>query len=577
LPANDGLQYLPQFDLALYDRVEVLRGPEGLLQGFGNPGGTVNLVRKSPQDVFGLTGTVSAGTWSKYRTEMDVTGPLTDNGSIKGRFGISGETGNASVDHTRNGQGLVYGSLAFALDADTDLTVGAAHQKMDLDAPDYGLSTYDDGSFVNAKRSGFYGTDWSFSNTEMTEVYADLVHRFDNDWQSRTAINYRTTDNNSKYGYVAGTVDASNNTADYWLQRQHDKYRWVGIDSYVNGPFQLLGRTHELMVGVNYADRHQRSLSGGTDGGTVNVFDINEPDPNIPFDSGTISDSTQYGVYGQVTFKPTDALSLIVGGRQDHYQSSRQSLIPTKLETVDDPDQNKFTPYAGAVYAFNSWLSAYASYSDIFTPSQAFQTTVSGDVLKPRTGKQYEMGLKGDFLNGRLGASVAVFDIEDKNRPLADDANPGYWLAQGKARSRGIETEVTGKLLPNWDVQAGYTYLQTKLLGEAASDGSVQDTEEPKHQLKLWNTYRFQNDPLNNWRVGGGVRVQSRTTRNDVSWQGGYAVVDGLVGYEINKHFDVALNMNNVFDRTYYARVPSYYYGLYGDPRNATVTLRMKY
>jgi len=578
LPANSGLQYLPQFDLALYDRVEVLRGPAGLLQGFGNPGGTVNLVRKSPQDVFGLTGAVSAGSWNTYRTEWDVTGPLTDSGNIKGRLGFSGQNGKSFEDAGQNGQGLIYGSLAFDLDADTQLTVGAAHQQIALNGVDYGLSTFTDGSFINGKRSGFYGSDWSYADTNMTEVYADLLHHFGNDWQSRTAINYRTSAVGAKYGYVAGPVNPDR-TDDYWLQRQQDNYRWIGVDSYINGPFQLFGRTHELMLGVNYAESHQRSLSGGTDGGTVNIDSINVANPYIPYDSGTTSNTSQYGVYGQVTFKPTDALSLILGGRQNHYESSRQDFLPSTQPTVNDPEQNKFTPYAGVVYGLNAWLSAYASYSDIFTPSQAFQTTASGDVLKPRTGNQSEVGLKGDFLDGRLGASVAVFQIDDQNRPIADDANPGHWLAQGKARSSGFEAEVTGKVLPNWDVQAGYTYLQTKLLGAAAGDGNgtVQDPEEPKHLIKLWNTYHFEGDTLNNWRVGGGVRAQSRTTRNEVSYQGGYAVVDGLIGYKVNSHLDLALNMNNVLDRTYYARVPSSYYGLYGEPRNTTLTLRVKY
>lgn len=576
MPANNGLQYLPQFDLAMYDRVEVLRGPAGLLQGFGDPGGTVNLVRKRPQDQYALTGSVSAGSWDTYRTEWDVTGPLTDSGNIKGRLGFSGQGGNSFVNHSNSGQGLIYGSLAFDLDPNTQLTVGAAHQKINLNAIDYGLSTYSDGSFVKSKRSGFYGTDWSYADTVMNEVYADLVHQFDSGWQSRTAVNYRTSDIASKYGYVDFTVNPDN-SADYVLQRQHDKYRWLGIDSYVNGPFELFGRTHQLLVGVNYADSHQRSVSGNIDAGTVNVFNIDVPNSAIPYDSGTVSDTSQYGVYGQVTFKPTDALSLIVGGRQNHYESSRNQIVPTDEPTQHDPDQNKFSPYAGVVLGLNSWLSAYASYSNIFTPAQAFQTTAQGQVLKPRTGQQGEIGLKGDFLDGRLGASVAVFQIDDKNRPIADDANPGRWVAQGKSRSRGVEAELTGKVLPNWDVQAGYTYLQADLRGAAADNGSALDTEEPKHLLKLWNTYHFEQGALNDWRVGGGVRTQSRTTRNNVSYQGGYTVVDALVGYKINSHLDLALNMNNLFDRTYYARVPSSYYGLYGDPRNAALTLRVKY
>ncbi|KPA94038.1 TonB-dependent siderophore receptor [Pseudomonas asplenii] len=577
LPANNGLQYLPQFDLALYDRVEVLRGPAGLLQGFGNPGGTVNLVRKRPQDVFGLTGSISAGSWDTYRTAWDVTGPLTDSGNIKGRLGFSSQDKRGFQDDGKTGQGLIYGSLAFDLDPDTELTVGMAQQKINLNGLDYGLSTFSNGNFVNGKRSGFYGTDWSYADTDMTEIYADLVHHFANGWQNRTAVNYRTSEISSKYGYINGQVNPDR-TANYWLQRQQDRYRWVGVDSYVNGPFELFGRTHELMLGVNYAESHQHSLSGGNSGGVVDIDNITVANRDIPYRTGTTSDTSQYGVYGQVTFKPVDDLSLILGGRQNHYESSRQSLLPSNGATVNDPDQNKFTPYAGVVYGINSWLSAYGSYSDIFTPSQAFQTTASGSVLKPRTGHQAELGLKGEFLDGQLGATLAVFQIDDQNRPIADDANPGRWLAQGKARSRGFEAEVTGKVLPNWDVQAGYTYLQTELLGAAAAGSNgIQDPEEPKHMLKLWNTYHFDGGLLDNWRIGAGVRAQSRTTRNAVSYQGGYAVLDGLVGYKISEHLDLALNMNNLLDRTYYARVPANYYGLYGDPRNATLTLRVKY
>ena len=108
IPANGALQYLPQFDLALYDRVEVLRGPAGLLQGFGSPAGTVNLVRKRPQDAFSLTGAVMAGSWNNYRTELDATGPITEDGRVRARAGFAAQDRDYFFDKANTRQGLVY-------------------------------------------------------------------------------------------------------------------------------------------------------------------------------------------------------------------------------------------------------------------------------------------------------------------------------------------------------------------------------------------------------------------------------------------------------------------------------------
>lgn len=160
---------------------------------------------------------------------------------------------------------------------------------------------------------------------------------------------------------------------------------------------------------------------------------------------------------------------------------------------------------------------------------------------------------------------------------MADDANPGRYLAQGEAQSQGVEAEISGRLLPNWDLYAGYTYLQTRYLSDPTQEGQIVNPETPKHLFKVWTTYRFTPDVLPGWRVGGGVRAQSRTSRNNVSWQGGYTVVDAQVGYKVNRNLDASLTLNNVFDRHYYARVPSNFYGIYGEPRNVMLTLRATY
>ncbi len=577
IPANSALQYLPQFDLALYDRVEVLRGPAGLLQGFGSPAGTVNLVRKRPQDAFSLTGAVMAGSWNNYRTELDATGPVTQDGRVRARAGFAAQDRDYFFDKANTRQGLVYGALAFDLTANTTLTLSAAYQRQRMAPFDYGLSIYSNGKFVDASRKGFYGTDWARGDTTLSEIYTELSHRFANGWTGQVSMNYRSTDLDSRYGYIDGPVNPADDTAAYWLQSQKDKIRWLGMDTHASGPFSLFGRTHQAMIGANYAERRQDSRSGGAGIDSVSIRDIDVPYQEVPYTSGNESKSSQMGVYGQLSLNVADPLTLIVGGRQSWYRNATQPTLPASGDTRRDPEVRKFVPYYGAVAQLNAWLSAYASYADVYAFSEAWQMTADGKPLKPRTGKQYEVGLKGEFLDGAANASLALFRIRDKDRAVADDAHPGRYLAQGEAQSQGVEAEITGRLLPNWDLYAGYTYLQTRYLSDPTQEGQIVNPETPKHLFKIWTTYRFTPDMLPGWRVGGGVRTQSRTSRNNVSWQGGYAVVDAQIGYKVNRNLDATLTLNNVFDRSYYARVPSSYYGIYGEPRNLMLTLRATY
>ena len=171
------------------------------------------------------------------------------------------------------------------------------------------------------------------------------------------------------------------------------------MDTHATGPFELFGRTHQAMIGANYAERNQDSRSGGANYTNVSIYDIDVPNPDLPYTSGNKSTSSQMGVYGQLSLNVADPLTLIVGGRQSWYRNSTQAVLPMPGDTRRDPEVRKFVPYYGAVAQLNSWLSAYASYSDVYAFSEAWQMTADGKPLKPRTGKQYEVGLKGEFLD----------------------------------------------------------------------------------------------------------------------------------------------------------------------------------
>ena len=578
IPANNGLEYQSQFDLAMYDRIEIFRGPAGILQGQGSPGGTVNLIRKRPQDHATWGGSVSAGSWNNYQLTVDGSTPLNRSGTVRGRMVVSAQDHDYFYDKANSRHQFAYGVVEFDLSPSTLLTLSTAFQHEHNGPLDWGQSVYaiaPHGVRLDAPRSQFYGTDWSYDRPQMNDLYAELDHDFGGDWHGRVHVDRRGIQDGSKYGYIDGLVSPIGNHAQYWLQRQLTRATWIGADANISGPFELFGRTHQAVIGVNYARQTQDNYSGGFDvpGGAdvMNLGGIAEPD--IPFSDRSQTRTTQYGIYGEVRLRPSDDWSVLLGSQLTDYRNKSRDGTPNSLGNwVQDPGvDHKASPYAGVVYDINAWLSAYASYATVFVPQN--NLVFGGGTLKPRTGKQYETGLKSDFMDGRLSATLAAFRLRDENRAYDDPSHPGYFIAAGKAQSQGWEAEVTGRMLPGWDLSAGYTYLLTRYLKDTSSQGQIFDSEEPKKTLKLWSVYRFEGDNPHGWRIGGGARIVSSTTRGTIT-QKGYAVFDGQVGYQFDRDWSLTLTVNNLFDRAYFARVPATYFGIYGDPRNTMVTLR---
>jgi len=189
-------------------------------------------------------------------------------------------------------------------------------------------------------------------------------------------------------------------------------------------------------------------------------------------------------------------------------------------------------------------------------------------------------------VNGGLATSLAWFDLRDKNRAYLDpDAPPGtpYYLNAGEIKSTGWEMEISGKPMRGLDVMAGYTYLSTRCLKDATNEGKPYSIFSPRHQLKLWSNYRFGGDSfLGRVSIGLGMQAQgaAQSTRGqrDLIVNSGYAVFNGRIAYEIDRHYSLSLNVNNVFDRKYYASVgTTNTYNFYGEPRSFMLTLRASY
>ncbi|MFK0087065.1 TonB-dependent siderophore receptor [Pseudomonas sp. NPDC090755] len=571
---------MTSFDLAMFDRVEVLRGPSGLYQGAGEPGGTINLVRKRALGQFALGGELSAGSYDHYHSTVDITGPLNSDGSLRGRFVTAYENNQSFVDYAQNERPMVYGRLEYDVTPDTTLSLGGAYQK-NHSTPAFGLPAYANGKLLDVKRSTFVDAKWNELDEHVWESFFEVDHGLENGGQFKTSLTYRDAETPTRnFTWSDGAVDPDTGASSAVAYSYYTHIKTLGVDSFVTLPVEAFGRTHEFTAGAEYQHLDKDFTYGGGEYFDINVFDpgsIDIPKQKFEMDNGNWSKSHQYGLYARSKISATDWLDVILGSRVTWFESEAHNANAffNNFNSTETDINRKFIPYGALVAKLTPELSAYASYTSVFKP----QTEVDdeGQTIAPRKGKQYELGLKREFFEGRLNGSIALFRIYDENRAELV-ANNSYYEAQGKIRSQGWETELSGNLTDNWSIATSYAFTMLKSMsGEDTNQGT---TITPKHNFNLWTRYQFTDGPLQDFSVGGGVRAVSETYyKRDVDFvQGGYAIATAQVGYTFNKHLSATLTGNNLFDRTYYERVDSSWgSNFYGEPRNLTFTVRAKY
>jgi outer-membrane receptor for ferric coprogen and ferric-rhodotorulic acid len=567
-----GIQYQQQLDLAFYDRVEVFRGPAGLMAGTGDPGGTVNMVRKRPLNTFQFQTEAQVSTFGGIRQVIDVTGPMNKDGTLRGRAVIVGDDNHQFIDRSRKKEAGVYGILEYDIAPRTTVALSAAHQVNADSGYDYGVGGLNDGSRLPAPWSQNYGPNWNYTRVTTDEANLNLTHKFGGAWRSSTTVLYRRARDSATDAYPFGYDGDNPYEQDYFAESGRYAYNWFGVDTNVSGPVRVFGRDHILTFGANYDQAIETFDTGGADLGTRNVLDAADiPKPDMPLSSSTKYRYTQGGIYGQARIRILDPLTLILGAREVWYQENSRSNGADY--SVLSRMNGKFIPYAGIVYDIVPSLSAYASYSTIFAPQKG--ATIGGQGIQPASGRQYEAGLKGSFMNGRLSATVAAFRIDNNHYALGDPVNPNFYVDAGKVRSQGWEAEISGEPLPGWNIYAGYTLLNTDYLSGGDSTGQSFDSEEPHSLFKLWTSYRFSQDLMRGWMIGAGMYAQSAASRlSSVYEQGGYAVFNTQIAYQFNKHVSASLSFNNMFNRRYYSRTPGPFFGQVADGRNALLTVR---
>ncbi len=592
-----------QPDVATLDHVEVLRGASGMLRGSGNPSGVVNMVRKRPTREFQGSASYTLGSWDANRYVADVSGPLTESGNIRGRVIAVHDDKDFFQDTRMERKNVFYTVLAADLSDSTTVTGGLEYSEIDATGAWGGLVPDFDGSPLRFSRSTFLGANWARWDRTNTHAFAELDHAFANGWSlklnaNRSRLAYK--DHGFQQTSLARTAGTSNPylwDVNYNFNDGGGRTNYSNVGAVLDGPFALLGREHRLTVGAEWNEADAIGVESVWGyildaNGQRQSFDVRYWNPaNVNKDrigaqanpqAHTIT--TQKATYASLNLSLADPLNAIIGARLNWYDFENRNSATGDYEVT-----REVVPYAALIYDLTDNISAYTSYTEIFAPQTSYD--VSGSLLEPMTGEVYEIGLKGEFYQGRLNSSIAVFRTNLVGKGLQDanaialpcqpnNAIGSCMVAAGKSRSEGVELEISGEVMSGWQVGGGYTYTTTEYLKDTANnEGNVLRTTDPKHLLRLFTTYKLPGQ-FANWTVGGGVQAQSdiyavNNTRTARAEQAGYAVYNAMVDYRFNEHYSAQFNANNLFDKYYYEKIgvtgANYYYG---EPRNFSLTLR---
>lgn len=573
----DGLFGLP--NMAAYDHIEVVRGADGLFSGNGEPGATVNLVRKRPTLERQFQFATSVGSWSDYRVTLDASGPLNEAGSLRGRAILTGQDSDSWFDTVWNKDTFLYGVLEADLGNQTVLTLGASYD--DNSGSHYERSQTWRAGNLNGQFIGdahnTWNLPWSNYQQKTRQVFSKLEHHLFDDWKLNASLTWQDQKGADLYARTTWfNSDTGLGQLVAWDARTYN--RQIMADVNLAGSFELWHRRHDVVVGTDSHQSRGYWRSHYPSSGPVAISEV-IPRPTAEdlahwtgsdFDSTVPDASRRRGHYGSLRLHVTDPLKLIVGGRYSKHTSN-----------TGEGSIGKLVPFAGLTYDLHPDWTAFTSVSEIYQPlyKKVPVGQYNGDPDKitwkddPTTGRNYEIGVKGDLQGGALQVAASLFYIDKRNVWVSDTAQgevtiSGYgktYMMRPAAdvTSKGIDLEAKGILAPGWQLSAGYTYNITK---DNGNEGKPLLAFAPKHTLKLWSTYQFPGSG-SDWRVGAGIQAFSKS-----EFQFGYGVYDASLGYRINRNLSLDFIVKNLGDKAY--RNATWDGPVWALPRHYMLTLR---
>lgn len=566
-------------DTAIYERIEVVRGATGLMLGAGNPSAAINLIRKRPTVQNQVKFTASVGSWQNYRAVVDVSGSLNSSETVRARAVLAYQDQQSYQDRFSQEKTTLYGIVEADLTDNTLLTVAIDSQKT---TPKGTMSGglpifYSDGSRTNYDRETSTAPSWSSSTTDALNSFMKIEHYFNANWQLSASYIYGNNELEYDVFWATGHPDAQTNIGmtPGSLNFIDAKRIQRTYEIELTGRFNWLGQSHQAMFGYNsqeqdfttpyFPGQEKAEIIGDF---TAPNYDYPKPTWQATPAFGSYGTTEQNALYFASQLNLTNSLSLVLGSRLNQWQTNQDNFGSQHDYKLD----NELSNYLGATYSLADNWALYANYTDIFTPQSRIDK--NGNYLDPIQGQNYELGIKGSLLDERLDIALSGFEIQQDNvgeytgETIPDTLQAIYQPIDGTL-TQGLEFELNGAFTDSWNGYFGYTYSE----GETP-EGDNLNTTNPKNQFKLFTTYKLDH-LVTGLKVGGGYRWQSRSydeVKNPVHGQveveqSSYGIASLMSSYQINSQMSVSVNIDNLFDKTYYNQIGFYNQYRYGTPR----------
>ncbi|MCK9506325.1 MAG: TonB-dependent siderophore receptor [Porticoccaceae bacterium] len=573
-------------DTAIYEKVEVIRGSNGLITGLGNPSGTINYVRKRPSNEFEMNTKFTVGRWNNKRMVADISTPLTESGRWAARFVGVYQDKESWLDHYENDRNVASLVVDGQVGDPVTLAAGYTRQDNNSDGVLWGAvpMIYTSGEQLDFDTSTTTTMDWTYWNTLTESTFVELGWQISHDWRILSTLTQTDYQEESEVFYVYWNtgLDPDTGLGIYSYPGKFDDDKETLIwDTMVQGAFHAWGQHHEINVGVSLGDRESQSLDSSALTGFVAMpafpgwtgTEVPRPVWDEPF-LAAHDDTALNRFYGSVLLSVTDTFKLILGMSVIDYENEGVSW-----GVSTDSSEDGSSPYLGFTWEISQGLNLYASYSDIYQPQYYLDQNL--EALGSAEGKSYEAGLKKQFGN-KLLASVALFKTEQENlqefveygdgddiddTDYSDDFD--YSLYRGiSVESEGIELEVAGEIADGVTVQAGYTYLTLE-----DPNGDDVRTFIPRNTFKLLTTW----NP--GWQENLSLGLSARW-QDDIYFesafgrisQDSYAVIGGYASYDLNDSLTLSLNLDNISDEKYLSSV-KYEQAYFAAPQNYSLSL----
>jgi len=556
-------------DLSLYERIEIVRGANGLTTGAGNPGISINLVRKRANSKE-LAGDVTFGFDSEGTKSItaDVSDALNEDGSVRGRLIVKNEDGDSFMNGYKKETNIFSAVVDTDISDKTQLSTGFSYEKSNKSGVRWGglPAFYADGSKTNFDRSFIVSKDWTALDTEITTVFADLKHNLDNNAVLNFSYSYSKKKQEESLFYFGGAV--SNTTNPYYLWAADIEQDTNNIDLSINVPFDLGGLTHEIVVGASSNITDVKKYNGAFSVSSANFYNNNVSAPdrsNLPVYYNPYK-IKQKAIYLSSKILLSEELKIISGARLSSYESTQKkgAIQPVKIS-------QEITPYLGMVYDVSKETSFYSSYTSIFKP----QTKLGedGSTIKAISGNSLEVGVKSEFLDKNLITSVSLFRTKQNN--LAEDTGRivngvSLYREVDGVTSEGIEFDVTGNVSDNLTLNFGIANFEAK-----SADDTKYNTKSARTTANLSTRYK-----MNEFTFGAGADYQSKIYTEDATHgtitQDAYVLFNAMASYKISDSLKAQVNIENLFDKTYYEGIGSNSM-VYGSPRTFSATLKYSF